>query len=91
MDYWCILMVLAFFIIWFLSPVEALNKPLTSEEQKHHKIVSRFILFIETIALAIFAFNNLHSFLYFSFVSIQIVAIQLVLGLVKYKLIHGNK
>lgn len=89
--HWQILVFIAFAVIWFLSPVEALNKPLNFEERKHHKMVSRTILFIEVITLIGFALNNLQSALYFSLISIQIVAIQLILGLLKNKLSNGNR
>lgn len=81
MVHWIILMVPATVLTWILSPVEAINKPLNREERKHHKLVSRAILVAEVIVQVLFICINAQDWLYFSTISIYLVAILLVLGL----------
>lgn len=86
MVHWIMLVVLAIIPVWFLAPVEAMNKPLNPEERKHYKLVARSILLTEIIVLGFFAFCNAKYFLYFAIVSIEIVAIQLISGVIECKL-----
>ena len=91
MVHWVILIVPAIIFIWLLSPVEAINKPLNTEERKHHKIVARSILFAEVIVVGLFVFNNAREFSYFSIVSVEIVAIQLIVGEIECKVFPSKQ
>lgn len=77
---WTVLLVVSCIIIWFLAPLEAINKPLNAAERRHHKVTARLILMIEVVIVALFRFGNFYNCQYFSVMSILLVAIHLVLG-----------
>lgn len=85
MLHWMILIIPVFVAIWALAPVEAISKPLNIEEREHHKKVARSILVVEVIVIVLFVLRNSHEYLYFSTVSILLVAIELLLGLIAEK------
>ena len=70
-------------IIWFLSPVEDLNKPIYPNEAKHHKKTARLILTLESIAIILLFIFQLQTYLYFSLSAITLVAVLLPCGLIK--------
>lgn len=79
-NYWMVFMVLSFMVIWKYAPVESMNKPLNEKERKHHKSAARYILLTELVVLTVFKLNWFDTGLYYSTMSILLVAVQLVLG-----------
>lgn len=88
---WTVLMVLSLLVIWIFAPVESLNKPLNPEERKHHKRTARIIFLIEFAVLVIFKVKQSNTSLYYSTMSIVLVAIQLIFGIVEQKLVNHQR
>lgn len=88
--YWILLSLVSFAVIYCLAPVEAMNKPLNSEERKHHKTAARIILFIELTGIVIFKIFDFNSGLYYSLMSVQLVTVQLLTGYIEQKLSSKN-
>lgn len=83
---WMVLMAVSSMVIWYFAPVESLKKPLNLKERKHHKAIARTIFTLELIVLILFNLNQSDANLYYSAMSVLLVAIQLVLGVLEHHL-----
>lgn len=89
-DYWIVFLAISGVIIWYVAPLETINKPLNLAERYHHKELARFIFFIEIIVLIILKFNVDDYNIYFSVMSIVFVTIHLILGILDNKLAYNR-
>lgn len=72
-----------FMIIFFLAPVENINKPLDNLEIEHYKKATRIILLIEEVIALVFLLVNIQLFTIVN-ISLIYVSILLVWGRIKY-------
>ena len=79
---WSILILISFLIIWLLAPVETDNKPLTKEENKKYRFITRILLVLEMAIEVVFLHSQQYDMLYYSSISIFLAAFHLVTGVV---------
>lgn len=73
-------------VIFLLSPVADLNKPLSETERQHSMKMTRIILLLNLAAILLFERQIKNTYITFFLVaSIRLVAIQLILGILRNK------
>lgn len=80
-----VILVFAFLVIFFLSPVESKKKQLDEEERRYFKRVSHCIAAIQGCTLVILYCKALYSYFCAGYVSIVLVAFFMILGKVSAK------